>query len=155
MVTTLSNAVIRRNKMIITEVEKILQEAEALAYRIAEGKSIECPYPSPGNVFNHTHPEINSIWKDVCIAYNHFKAIDLNILVEAYNKYITTPVKYYVHKVGGCRHTAFVCNDCPSSLGICAMLPSFEKAPDTKMCPHNKGLDSNYVMCGYKKELEK
>jgi len=140
-----------------TEVISTLREAELLAYKIADDKHLIWTNSldhSLGQVFNTQAPEGKAIWRDVCIAYNHFKAIDLNILVDAYNKYITTPVKYHVQEVNGCGHIVMVCHHCPAEKGICATLSPFEEK-DNKSCEHNKMLISNYVDCSYKKELEK
>jgi hypothetical protein len=138
--------------MIITEIEKILSDAEALAFRIANRKSVA--YPSKkthqvqvGDFFNNTNRDMESIWKDVIIAYDHFRGIDLNDLVATYREHHSTSVWRTTRHISGCEHTFLFSNTCPID-GICSTKGIY--------CKYYQGAssapNSSAIKCGYKEE---
>lgn len=134
--------------MNIEEIKQILIEAERLAHKIANRKSVFFSEGKLGEFFNSKGRDMQTIWKDVVVAYNHFKAIDLNSLVEVYNRHQVTVMRP-TREINGNGHTVIFSDECPIK-GICHMITQ------ASICRHNQGVSTEEgdfsIRCSYRRE---
>lgn len=134
------------------DVKQILSEAEVLAYKIANRKSVLFTEGRPGEFFNSNNRDMQTIWKDVVIAYKHFKAIDLNDLVRVYNEPRSEPKWLDAKELFGYEWRAVHCDKCPdpSHNTLCKLL-SIKHSLNTN-CEYCGRFDGSNIECKYKEE---
>jgi hypothetical protein len=131
------------------EVIEILKEAEKLAHKIANRKSVLFSEGRLGEFFNSNNRDRQTIWKDVVIAYNHFKAIDLDYLVRLYNEPKPKPnVMRSTREITGRNGCAIIFSDeCPIK-GACHI------SNDGPFCTYYQGVSTDEgdfsIACSYK-----